>query len=227
VSIAGNVDESIVERAEQYFGAYQSSNEKSPLGHPDFQTNKIARKKETEQAHLCLGFTGLPIGDDDIYALSVLNNVLGGSMSSRLFQEVREERGLAYSIFSYHSAFRDNGVLTVYGGTGADRVDELYAVIRDILEELKENGITDTELENSKEQMKGSMMLGLESTNGRMSLNGKNEMFLHTSRSLDDVIEEISRVTKEQVNMLARSIFTDRFSCSLVSPTGRLPQALR
>lgn len=227
VSIAGNVDESMIEKAQSYFGSYQASNEKSPLGHPDFQTNKIARKKETEQAHLCLGFTGLPIGDDDIYALSVLNNVLGGSMSSRLFQEVREERGLAYSIFSYHSAFRDNGVLTVYGGTGADRVDELYETIRDILEKLKSEGITDTELENSKEQIKGNMMLGLESTNSRMSLNGKNEMFLHRHRSLDDVIGEINRVTKSRVNALARSIFTDRFSCSLVSPTGRLPQALQ
>lgn len=227
ISIAGNVDESIIERAEQYFGSYQASEEKLSIGQPDFQSNRIARTKETEQAHLCLGYNGLPVSHDDVYALAVLNNVLGGSMSSRLFQEVREERGLAYSIFSYHSAFRDNGVLTVYGGTGVNRVDELYTTVHNILDQLKEDGITELELDNSKEQLKGNLMLGLESTNSRMSLNGKNEMFLGRHRSLDDMTEEIGDVTKEKVNELARSIFTDRFSCSLVSPTGKLPEALQ
>lgn len=227
ISIAGNVDESIIKRAEQYFGSFQASKEQSRLGQPDFQTNRIARKKETEQAHLCLGFQGLPVSHDDIYALAVLNNVLGGSMSSRLFQEVREERGLAYSIFSYHSAFRDNGVLTVYGGTGANRIDELYSTIHEILAQLKEDGITEVELENSKEQLKGNLMLGLESTNSRMSLNGKNELFLGHHHSLDDMIEQINGVTKEKADQLARTIFTDRFSCSLVSPSGQLPKILQ
>lgn len=227
ISIAGNVDESIVKKAEAYFGSYEADSVKTELEQPDFQTSKMARKKETEQAHLCLGFNGLPIRHDDIYVLSVLNNILGGSMSSRLFQEVREERGLAYSIFSYHSSFRDNGILTIYGGTGAKRVDELYTTIHDILDKLKQEGITTTELENSKEQIKGNLMLGLESTNSRMSLNGKNELLLGRHRALDDMVEEVSRVTKDQVDALARSIFTDRFSCSLVSPDGKLPQALQ
>ncbi|HEU5138856.1 MAG TPA: pitrilysin family protein [Bacillales bacterium] len=227
ISIAGNVDESILKKVEEYFGSYQANNEKHSLEEPDFQTSKVARKKETEQAHLCLGFNGLPVRDKEIYGLSVLNNVLGGSMSSRLFQEVREERGLAYSIFSYHSSFRDNGVLTIYGGTGADRVDELYTTISDILKNLKENGITETELDNSKEQIKGNLMLGLESTNSRMSLNGKNELLLGRQRTLDDMISEIQEVSKSQVDSLARSIFTDRFSCSLVSPDGTLPKALK
>ncbi|HEX7065339.1 MAG TPA: pitrilysin family protein [Bacillales bacterium] len=227
ISIAGNVDESILKKVEEYFGSYQADHDKHSLEEPDFQTSRMARKKETEQAHLCLGFNGLPIRHEDIYALSVLNNVLGGSMSSRLFQEVREERGLAYSIFSYHSSFRDNGVLTIYGGTGANRVDELYMTIHEILKKLKEKGITDSELENSKEQIKGNLMLGLESTNSRMSLNGKNELLLGQHRSLDDMIAEIQAVNKKQVDSLARSIFTDRFSCSLVSPYGTLPQGLQ
>ncbi|HET7522459.1 MAG TPA: pitrilysin family protein [Bacillales bacterium] len=227
VSIAGNVDESIVEKADQYFGSFQTSHELPSPENPDFQTNKIARKKDTEQAHLCLGFNGLPVGHDNMYSLMILNNVLGGSMSSRLFQEVREQRGLAYSTFSYHAAFRDNGILTIYGGTGAEQVDLLYETIRDILERLKDKGITSSELENSKEQMKGNMMLGLESTNSRMSRNGRNELLLKRHRSLDDILEKISRVTKEQVNAMAQSVFNEPFSCSLVSPTGRLPRALQ
>ncbi|HET7578519.1 MAG TPA: pitrilysin family protein [Bacillales bacterium] len=227
ISIAGNVDESIVRKAEAYFGSYQAAQEKSSVGQPDFQANRMAKKKDTEQAHLCLGFNGLPIRDEKIYGLSVLNSILGGSMSSRLFQEVREERGLAYSIFSYHSAFRDNGVVTIYGGTGASRVEELYDTICDILEAVKQEGVTETELENNKEQIKGHLVLGLEGTNSRMSLNGKNELFLGRHRSLDDMVEEINAVTIDEVNKLARTIFTNQFSCSLVSPSGSLPQSLQ
>ncbi|HET7657232.1 MAG TPA: pitrilysin family protein, partial [Bacillales bacterium] len=227
ISIAGNVDEKIVEKAEHYFGSYHTIDQPAAIGEPDFQTNRISKKKETEQAHLCLGFNGLSIQNEDLYGLAVLNNLLGGSMSSRLFQEVREERGLAYSIFSYHTAFRDNGVLTIYGGTGEDRVDELYSTISGILEDLKDKGISENELENSKEQLKGNLMLGLESTNSRMSLNGKNELFLERHRTLDEMLDEINVVTKERVNALARSIFSGQLSCSLVSPSGRLPKVLQ
>ncbi|HET7616176.1 MAG TPA: pitrilysin family protein, partial [Bacillales bacterium] len=227
ISIAGHVDDSIVKEVEDYFGGYEAEGEQAESAVPVFQTNRLARKKETEQAHLCLGFNGLPVRHDEIYTLAVLNNVVGGSMSSRLFQEIREERGLAYSVFSYHSAFRDNGVLSIYGGTGADRIDEMYETIQDVLSKVKEEGITEAELENSKEQIKGNLMLGLESTNSRMNLNGKNELFLGRHRSLDEMIEDIGQVTKERVDDLARTIFTDKFSCSLVSPDGKLPHVLQ
>ena len=105
---------------------------------PNFHQNKLIRKKETEQAHLCLGFNGLKIGDENTYHLTVLNNILGGSMSSRLFQDVREERGLAYSIYSYHSSYQDSGILTIYGGTGANQLDSLYETISKPLIYLKE-----------------------------------------------------------------------------------------
>lgn len=226
ISIAGNVDDQLIKKVEQYFGEYVTSDESEPVIKPEFQTNQLARKKETEQAHLCLGYNGLSVRDDDLYSLAVLNNLLGGSMSSRLFQEVREERGLAYSIFSYHTAFRDNGVLTIYGGTGENRVDELYATVSGILEDLKDKGVSKIELENSKEQLKGNLMLGLESTNSRMSLNGKNELFLEHHFTFDEMLEEINGVTKEKVDTIARSIFSEDPSCSLVSPSGKLPKVL-
>jgi predicted Zn-dependent peptidase len=226
ISIAGNVSDKFILEVEKYFGSYEGGDSSIIENIPVFQSNHLSRKKETEQAHLCLGFEGLKIGHEDVYSLIILNNILGGSMSSRLFQEVREQRGLAYSVFSYHSAYQDNGVVTVYGGTGAKQLDVLYETIQETLEKLKQDGITDKELNNSKEQLKGSLMLGLESTNSRMSRNGKNELLLKRHRSLDEIIEQIDQVTKQSVDGMATSVFTDKYSVSLISPNGELPKSL-
>ncbi|WP_102262233.1 M16 family metallopeptidase [Mesobacillus jeotgali] len=223
ISIAGNVPESFINNAEKFFGSYEASKEKMEYEKPAFHATQASRKKETEQAHLCLGFEGLQIGHSDVYSLIVLNNVLGGSMSSRLFQEVREQRGLAYSVFSYHSAYRDSGMVTIYGGTGANQLGVLYETIQDTLTKLRAEGITEKELNNSKEQLKGSLMLSLESTNSRMSRNGKNELLLGRHRSLDEIVEQIDQVTKDSVDGMANKIFTDKYSVSLISPNGQLP----
>ncbi|WP_407407629.1 M16 family metallopeptidase [Peribacillus sp.] len=217
ISIAGNVDEKLIQEVESYFGSYQGGEERLELVKPSFHENRITRKKETEQAHLCLGFKGLEIGNDKTYSLVTLNNILGGSMSSRLFQEVREQRGLAYSVYSYHSSYQDTGLVTIYGGTGTSQLDSLYDTIQETLATLKRDGITEKELRNSKEQLKGSLMLSLESTNSRMSRNGKNELMLGEHRSLDDIIVKIGEVTEDSVNELANRIFTEH-SLSLVSP---------
>ncbi|MFJ8068696.1 insulinase family protein [Peribacillus simplex] len=217
VSIAGNVDEKMIKEVESYFGSYQGGEDRLELVKPSFHENRITRKKDTEQAHLCLGYKGLEIGNDKTYSLITLNNILGGSMSSRLFQDVREQRGLAYSVYSYHSSYQDSGMVTVYGGTGTNQLDSLYETIQETLDTLKRDGITEKELRNSKEQLKGSLMLSLESTNSRMSRNGKNELMLGEHRSLDDIIIKIDEVTEDTVNELANQIFTEH-SLSLVSP---------
>ncbi|PLT31594.1 M16 family metallopeptidase [Peribacillus deserti] len=218
VSIAGNIDESFIKDAEKYFGEYKGGKGSGPVVKADFHQNTLSRKKETEQAHVCLGFNGLPIGHEQVYSLVALNNILGGSMSSRLFQEVREQRGLAYSVYSYHSAYQENGLVTIYGGTGASQLDVLLETIQETLAKLKAEGITERELRNSKEQLKGSLMLSLESTNSRMSRNGKNELLLGRHRSLDEIVEEIDSVSEESVNTLGREIFNDQYSLSLISP---------
>ncbi len=224
ISIAGNISDTFIKEVESYFGSYEGQRAVQSDVKPDFNVNQITRKKETEQAHLCIGFNGLQVGHDDIYELIVLNNILGGSMSSRLFQEVREQRGLAYSVFSYHSAYQDSGIVTIYGGTGAKQLDVLFETIQETLTKLKETGITEKELNNSKEQLKGSLMLSLESTNSRMSRNGKNELLLSRHRSLDEIIEQIDKVEKNAVNQMANSIFNDQYSLALVSPDGELPK---
>ncbi|MBD3858249.1 insulinase family protein [Bacillus sp. 28A-2] len=223
ISVAGNVNDTFIHEVEKLFGSYEGKGKKQPVEAPQFHYEKLTRKKETEQAHLCMGFNGLPAGDKDIYDLIVLNNVLGGSMSSRLFQDVREDKGLAYSVFSYHSSFADNGMLTIYGGTGAKQLNLLSETILQTLDVLKRDGITQKELENSKEQMKGNLMLSLESTNSKMSRNGKNELLLGKHRTLDEIIDEINNVTLDGVNNLSKRLFTEDYALSLISPTGDVP----
>lgn len=226
ISIAGNVNEELIKQAAGLFGSYEGSSRPVSYAQPKTFTEKVVRKKETEQAHLCLGFEGLPIGHKDVYSLIVLNNILGGSMSSRLFQEVREQRGLAYSVFSYHSSFKDSGLVTIYGGTGAGQIDELFETIQTTLAALTAKGITSKELHNSKEQLKGSLMLSLESTNSRMSRNGKNELLLKKHRSLDEIVSLIDDVTIENVNALGDKIFNSDYSAALISPDGKFPAAV-
>lgn len=226
ISIAGNISDSFIHEVEKFFGSYEGGSREKIENKPAFHSNQISRKKETEQAHLCIGYNGLKVGHDDIYTLIILNNILGGSMSSRLFQEVREQRGLAYSVFSYHSAYQDSGIVTIYGGTGANQLDVLFETVQETLGKLKQQGITEKELHNSKEQLKGSLMLSLESTNSRMSRNGKNELLLKRHRSLDEIIDQIDQVTKIGVDEMTNRIFTDQYSVSLISPDGELPKSL-
>ncbi|PWA13552.1 peptidase M16 [Pueribacillus theae] len=222
ISVVGNIPDDFSKAIEKRFGNYETANKQKKVVPPVFCSESIVKKKETEQAHLCLGFPGLPYGSDRLYHLTILNNILGGSMSSRLFQEVREERGLAYSVFSYHSSFIDNGLLTIYAGTNPDQVDHLFETILATVNKLGKDGITEKELENCKAQLKGNLMLSLESTNSRMSRNGKNELLLNKQKTLDDIIQSIERVTLQDVNDLAKTMLNGKFSSSLISPTGKL-----
>ena len=223
ISVAGNISDSFIKDVEKWFGSYEAKGKATGREKPEFHTEKLTRKKETEQAHLCLGFKGLEVGHERIYDLIVLNNVLGGSMSSRLFQDVREDKGLAYSVYSYHSSYEDSGMLTIYGGTGANQLQQLSETIQETLATLKRDGITSKELENSKEQMKGSLMLSLESTNSKMSRNGKNELLLGKHKTLDEIINELNAVNLERVNGLARQLFTEDYALALISPSGNMP----
>lgn len=227
ISVAGNVDELFIDEVNEYFRHYEGTGRATKSATPEFHKETLIKRKDTEQSHLCLAFPGLPIGHEDIYSLITLNNILGGSMSSRLFQEVREQRGLAYSVFSYHSSYEDTGTLTVYAGTGSEQLEALCETIQETLENLKKTGITKKELENNREQLKGNLMLGLESTNGRMSRNGKNELLLRNHRSLDEIIENIDAVTEASVNEMIGKTFTDEFASALVSPSDEIPLLLK
>ncbi|MFD1360383.1 M16 family metallopeptidase [Lentibacillus salinarum] len=218
VSVAGNVEDLFIQTVESYFSGFRSEARQTEVERPAFLANQIERHKDTEQAHLCLGYNGLPVDDDNMYSLIILNNVLGGSMSSRLFQEVREKQGLAYAVFSYHASFLDNGLLTIYAGTGKDQLPQLRETINRTVDDLIQNGLTEKELTNSKEQLKGNLMLSLESTSSRMSRNGRNELLLNKHRSLDDMIADIDAVNHEKLQHVIDATFRHAPSSALIAP---------
>lgn len=202
ISIAGNITSHVLKVIEELFGSFRKKKSHKIHLLPDFSSGFSFKKKDTEQGHLCLGYPGLSLVDPDIYSLSVLNNILGGSMSSRLFQEIREERGLAYSVYSYHSAYSDHGTLAIYGGTADEQIPELQEVILQSLETMRKQGLGQEEVMDSKEQLKGNLMLGLESTSSRMSRNGKQELMLGRHQEYDEILSLIDAVSMEKVESL-------------------------
>ncbi|PTX58632.1 putative Zn-dependent peptidase [Melghirimyces profundicolus] len=227
IACAGNLPENYLDMIEAHFGDFQGGPAVSERVKPEFTGGISVKKKETEQSHICLGLPGIPAGDQRIYSYILLNNLVGGNMSSRLFQEVREERGLAYSVYSYHSAYSDTGLFTIYAGTSPDQENEVIRVILGILDEIRNHGITAEELAKGKEQLKGSLMMSLESTNNRMSRLGKNELLLGRHKSMDEVVEAVESLTREDLLEAARSIFSHPLALSVISPGGTVPPAYR
>lgn len=218
ISVAGNVDTEFITKVEGYFNQFENESKLNKLEKPIFIADDLRRSKDTEQAHLCFGYDGLPIYDERYSSLAVLNNVLGGSMSSRLFQDVRENKGLAYAVFSGHSSHLDSGMLTIYAGTGKDSLEALKSTIESTIDMLIKDGVTDKELKNSKEQIKGQMMLSLENTSSRMMRNGRNELLLGKHRSLDDIITDLNSVNHDSVKQVSNQLFTNKPATALIAP---------
>ena len=165
-------------------------------------------EKETEQYHLCIGGPGIPRGDDRRFALRVLDTILGGSTSSRLFQEVREKRGLAYAVFSYSSHYLDSGQVAVYVGTRPDNVAEAMKVIGDELGRLHAEGVSEKELERARENVKGRTVLSMESTLSRMNRLGSSVLMDVPLLSVDEVLAAFDAVTLDDVMGLARELWS-------------------
>jgi predicted Zn-dependent peptidase len=160
-----------------------------------------------EQVHLCLGLKGVAAGHQDRYALYALNSVLGGSVSSRLFQEVREKRGLVYSIYSFLSGYSDGGMITVYAATRPKEVDRVVDLVCRAVRQIGIKGVEPQELERAKIQMKGSLMLSLESSHSRMNKLAKDELTHARHVSLGDMLAHIDHVNEEQVFHVGRHFF--------------------
>ena len=169
--------------------------------------HSLVRRKDLEQSHVCLGMAALPQNDPDRYVSYALNTVLGGSMSSRLFQNVREKRGLAYAVFSGLSAYQDSGALSIYAGCANDAVSELIDVVVAELRQLRDERVGDAELRRAKDHLKGSLMLNLESTSSRMSHLARQEIYRDRSDTLDEMLAAIERVTAEDVHRIAGRLF--------------------
>lgn len=217
VSIAGNIRPDVLELVEKHFSAFGYAAAAPDKGTaPVFQGDLIVHTKRTEQNHICLSLPGYPIGHPNIYAMILLNNMIGGGMSSHLFQEVREKRGLAYSVYSYHSSHTDSGLFTIYAGTAPGQTREVLEVTLDALQAIRDRGISDHELKRGKEQLKGNVILGLESTGSRMNRMGKNELLLGRHLTIDEIIARIEGVSHEDIRACIRHLFSRPFAVAMV-----------
>ncbi len=213
VAVAGNFAvRSVLKQLAAAFGRPWDAEVESGHRLPPTITKGVhVRPKRLEQAHICVGAKGVAHSDKDRYAVYVLNAVLGGGVSSRLFQEVREKRGLAYSIYSSATCFTDSGLVTVYAGVRPDAAPRAIGLILQELRRLQDKPVGRAELERAKSQLKGNFMLGLESTSSRMSKLAKDELHFGCHIPLRQVMADIDAISADQLWRLSRELFDDRF----------------
>lgn len=218
LALAGNYDwESVKALAESLLGKWSPDGlETRPFVTHPVKPTLLTREKDIEQVHISLGFPGLPTGDERVYELSVFNAVYGGAMSSRLFQKIREEKGLAYSVYSYPNAYTDTGVLAVYAATNPESATEVVDMIVAEARALAETGMTREEFNMAREQMKAGFIMALESTSARMQSLGRRLLLLNQTRTETETIDRINQIDFDATNALMRETLTAPYSISLV-----------
>jgi predicted Zn-dependent peptidase len=208
VSAVGNLEHDRVrDLVAEKFGSLASVGEALGEQAPSVVPKILIRNKELEQSHLCMGASSYPQNHDDRYSSYILNTLLGGSMSSRLFQNVREKRGLAYAVFSGLSAYRDAGSFTIYAGCANEAVGQVIDLVVEELRTIKQAVVPQAELQRAKDHLKGSLMLSLENTASRMSHLARQEIYFDRQFGLDETLQGIERVTAEDVQRVAADLF--------------------
>jgi predicted Zn-dependent peptidase len=223
ISAAGNLDHAkLVKLVRAAFEPAAPSTEAiAPTPAVATKTRKpsvIVREKDTEQAHIVYGCEGYGRLDKRRFALGVFNNSLGGGMSSRLFQEIREKRGLAYSVYSYTSQYTDTGLFAVYAGCAPGKVDEVLELVKTEFARVAVDGLTEAEVVRGKGMMKGSLVLALEDTGSRMSRLGKGELLYDELMSVDDLLAKVDAVTVADVREVAADLLVRPMSLAVVGP---------
>ncbi|MGH2349976.1 MAG: M16 family metallopeptidase [bacterium] len=232
IAVAGDVrHEEVVSLVARHFGGWSGRAVLTPDVRPAGEPGVATRLKETEQVHLCLGTEGLAQASDDQYALAVLDNILGGGLSSRLFQEIREQRGLVYTITSYASSYRDGGLIVIYAGMSPDAGPEVVTLTLRELDRIAADPVADAELQRAKESLKANLMLSLESTSSRMSKLARGEIYYRRQISLDEIVARIDAVTAADVLALAARFFRpERMAMAAIGPfrsDGALDRGMR
>lgn len=220
ISVAGNIEhDRAVERLNAVFGQLRGESRSRSMTAPVPHRQVACRAKETEQVHLCFGTQGLPLGHDKVYTFQLINTILGGGLSSRLFQEVREQRGLVYSIFSYHSSYHDTGLFCVYTGLSKENVAPALELVLKEIKDIQLNSVTGVELQRAKDQLKGNLLLSLENVSTRMSRLGKSQLYLGKVIHPDEIVARINMVTLEEIQDLAKiMIRPEMFALASVGP---------
>lgn len=209
ISMSGNFKfEEMTKLIEEKFDNLPQGDIEVEVTTPEFHPCFIARNKDTEQVNLAMSLKAIPLEDrEDAYALSIVNNIFGGSISSRLFQNIRENRGLVYSIYSAPSLYRKSGELGIYASMSNENLKNVYNLVLEEIENLRLNGLTDQEIKESKEQLKGSYILGLESTSSRMMSIGKAMLLMKQVKNPNDIIESINNIDKERIDLIIDKVF--------------------
>lgn len=236
VAVAGNVDhDEVVALVREHFGprlvrGRQPAAPRKGAGRVNGGPTLTLGHREVEQAHMSLGVRTPGRGWEHRWALSVLNTALGGGLSSRLFQEVREARGLAYSVYSALDMFADSGSFSIYAACLPERFAEVMRVTTDVLEAVARDGITEAECRLAKGSLRGGLVLGLEDSSSRMSRMGRSELNYGAHRSIEHTLQEIEQVTVEEVNAVAQRVLSKRYGAAVIGPYSSkrsLPQQLR
>lgn len=225
IAVAGNVQhERVVERVTALLGDFLDSTAKPAALRP---TAKVRARgmgeiglifRKSEQANILLGYPSLDRNDERRFALSVLTSALGGGMSSRLFQEVREKRGLAYSVYASIQQFAGGGILSLYAGCNPEKANEVTTIFRDVLGGVIASGLSNEELERAKGQVAGSLVLGQEDTGSRMVRIGKSELVYGEIKSMDEILSAVRAVDHKAISELAAEIFTAQPTLAIVGP---------
>ena len=218
LAIAGNYEwDAVRQMAEALLGGWQPEGlVKEPCVTHVVAPTVLTREKDIEQVHICLGYPGLPMGDDGNYEVSIFNTVFGGAMSSRLFQKIREESGMAYTVYSYPNAYSDTGMLSIYAATNPDQANAVIDMIREEARLIAEKGMTHEEFIMAREQLKAGYILGLESTSARMQSNGRRLLLLNATRTETETIDRINAIGFDKTNQLMRELLTAPHSVALV-----------
>jgi len=187
----------------------------------DYKGGEIRLQKELEQSHFILGFRGLGRLDDDFYAAQAMSTLFGSGMSSRLFQEIREKRGLVYSIFSFHSGYQDDGLFGIYAGTGPEKLEEIIPVVCDEVLKVGQD-VTEEELERAKSQLKASLLMGRESMMNRADQQAKHLLFRNKAYDADALVARIDSIELKDIARVAETIFTTTPTLAALGPLEKL-----
>ena len=209
ISISGNFNfDNMVEKIENKFKDWNKKDIYIELNEAPFKPCIIAKNKDTEQVNLVMNLKAVGIeNDDEVYSLAVINNIFGGSISSRLFQKVREEKGLVYSIYSAQSLYRKCGELGIFASMSNENLKEVFEIIKSEIKNLRENYLTEKEINESKEQLKGSYLLDLESTGSRMMSIGKSMLLVNKVKTTDEILECINNVNFDSIKNVIDKVF--------------------
>ncbi len=208
IAAAGNINpDSLFSALNRSFGKIPYIDNKREYQSPQFSKGILMKKKKLKEVHICIGVEGIRYDNDDRYAVMLLNAMFGGSVSSRLFQEVRENRGLVYTISSYPVFYRDTGLLITYAGTGKSKAREVIRLIIQEMRKLKEERVKDAELRRAKEHIKGGLLFALESTSHRMVQIARHEIYFGRQITTEKIVQNIEDVTTEKIQEIAESIF--------------------